>query len=43
MDYGTMNAGSHELDIDATELNTGVYFYTVRAGNSKITRKMIVQ
>jgi hypothetical protein len=41
--YGTLNAGSHELDIDATELNTGVYFYTIHAGNAKITRKMIVR
>jgi hypothetical protein len=31
------------MTIDADELPTGVYFYTVEAGAEKVTRKMIVQ
>lgn len=40
---GYKNAGSFTTTINADELPTGVYFYTVEAANSKVTRKMIVQ
>ena len=40
---GEVGAGSHNFVINAKELGTGVYFYTVVAGNQKITRKMIVE
>lgn len=43
MDYGYKTAGSITLTINADELPTGVYFYTVEAGNEKVTRKMIVK
>ncbi|MBG0781611.1 MAG: T9SS type A sorting domain-containing protein [Bacteroidales bacterium] len=43
MDYGYKTAGSFTMTIDADELPTGVYFYTVEAGAEKVTRKMIVQ
>ncbi|MCK9451570.1 MAG: T9SS type A sorting domain-containing protein [Bacteroidales bacterium] len=42
-DYGYKTAGSHIMQISADELPTGVYFYTVEAGATKVTRKMIVQ
>ncbi|MCD6067357.1 MAG: endonuclease/exonuclease/phosphatase [Bacteroidetes bacterium] len=35
-------AGENQLTIDATSLNSGIYFYTVVSGNSKVTRKMSV-
>ena len=41
--YGYLNTGSHNLTINANNLPTGVYFYTVKAGTQKITRKMIVE
>jgi hypothetical protein len=42
-DYGQMNSGLHTLYIDGTSLTTGVYFYTVHAGNSSVTKKMVVE
>jgi hypothetical protein len=40
---GEVNAGAHSFTIDASGLNSGVYFYTVRAGESAVTKKMIVE
>ena len=42
-DYGYKTTGLHTIAIDASQLNTGVYFYTITAGESKVTRKMIVE
>ena len=42
-DYGYMVNGSHTLTINGADLTAGVYFYTVTAGENKITRKMIVE
>ena len=39
---GHSNAGTHNLVINAENLSSGVYFYTVNAGNNAITKKMIV-
>jgi len=39
---GKVGAGSHTLTIDASNLSSGVYFYTVFAGDDKVTKKMIV-
>jgi len=41
-DYGFKSAGSHNIAIDGSQLTTGIYFYTVTAGESKVTRKMMV-
>ena len=38
-----LSAATHTLTIDATELSTGVYFYTVSAGGFQVTNKMIVR
>ena len=35
--------GANVLTIDASNLTPGVYFYTVRAGESTVTKKMIVE
>jgi len=42
-DYGYMTNGSHTLTISGTNLTSGVYFYTVTAGENKVTHKMIVE
>lgn len=43
MNYGTQSAGNHTISISSDNLASGVYFYTVYAGNSSVTNKMIVQ
>ncbi len=40
---GFMTAGKHIVNFDAKELPSGVYFYRLRAGNSVITKKMILE
>jgi hypothetical protein len=42
-DYGYKTNGSHTLTINGADLNSGIYFYTVTAGENKVTRKMIVE
>ena len=41
--YGKMGAGSHTVSISSNNLSSGVYFYTVVAGNTSVTKKMIVE
>lgn len=36
-----MTAGDHEADFNASDLSSGIYFYTLRTGNEFTTRKMI--
>ncbi len=36
-------AGTHTLTVDASKFSPGVYFYTVKAAEFKITKKMIVK
>ncbi len=40
---GDVNAGVHNFTIDASGLGSGVYFYTVKAGENSVTKKMIVE
>ncbi len=35
-------AGTYTVKFNASNLNTGVYFYTLKVGNSEITKKMIL-
>ncbi len=42
-DFGTRTTGMHKLSINATDLTSGIYFVTVKAGNSTSTSKMIVR
>ncbi|MBU0472898.1 MAG: T9SS type A sorting domain-containing protein [Bacteroidetes bacterium] len=37
-----MNAGNHEINFNANGLSTGIYFYTINAGNFQSTRKMML-
>ena len=43
VETGIANRGMNEITIDASNLTTGIYFYTVRAGETAITKKMIVE
>jgi len=43
VDAGIANPGMNQITIDGSKLTTGVYFYTVRAGETTITKKMIVE
>jgi hypothetical protein len=41
--YGKTAAGVHTIQINAANLPAGMYFYTVHAGNTSVTKKMIVR
>jgi hypothetical protein len=43
IEKGLQDAGSYDFIIDGTDLQDGVYFYTVTADKDQITRKMIVR
>ena len=36
------SAGNYEVNFNASELSTGVYFYTIKAGNFSDTKKIIL-
>jgi hypothetical protein len=37
-----INSGIHEISFDATNLTSGVYIYTLSAGNKILSNKMIL-
>ena len=39
---GMQTAGKHQIVINGESLNAGMYFYTLRAGNQSITKKMVI-
>ncbi|MBI3501708.1 MAG: T9SS type A sorting domain-containing protein [Bacteroidetes bacterium] len=36
-----LGAGTHTFSVDASKWNSGVYFYTVKTGNSSVTKKLV--
>ena len=38
-----LQAGVHMLPVDGSNLNAGVYFYCVKAGDTSITRKLVIK
>ncbi len=42
IEKGFMNAGQHRVELDMTGKSPGLYFYTVKAADQLITRKMVV-
>jgi len=42
IDEGTKAAGNYSIKINSSNLKSGVYYYSVNAGDYKITKKMIV-
>ena len=43
LNKGAVTAGTHSFVIDASNLESGVYFYNVKANNQITTKKMIVK
>ena len=43
VNYGIMGAGAQTLTFDASNLTSGIYFYTVTIGDQKATSKMIIK
>jgi len=39
---GEMNAGSHKISFDASNIATGLYFYQIKSGNFTATKKMML-
>jgi hypothetical protein len=37
------NLGNHTFKLNVTDLDAGIYFYTVQIGEKAITKKMLVQ
>jgi hypothetical protein len=43
VNMGNVASGRHQFVIDATDLTSGIYFYTVYAGKESVTKKMIIE
>ncbi|MDX1651389.1 MAG: T9SS type A sorting domain-containing protein [Brumimicrobium sp.] len=39
---GNVNAGGHSIKIDGSTLSNGVYYFNMTAGDTKVTRKLVV-
>lgn len=39
---GNLNAGYHEITFDGSKLTSGIYFYQLKAGDYKATKKFII-
>ncbi len=39
---GTMTSGAHTIQLNSANLQAGVYFYTLSAGEDRITKRMVV-
>ncbi|MDA3837529.1 MAG: choice-of-anchor J domain-containing protein [Candidatus Delongbacteria bacterium] len=39
---GNLNKGLHKVNFDASNYSTGVYYYTLKADNTSMTRKMVL-
>jgi len=42
-DFGRLDQGSHELSLQLNGLSSGIYFYTVAAGQDRVAKKMVVE
>ncbi len=42
LNQGIQTAGTHQFKLDVSNLSSGIYFYTITAGEYKITNKMSV-
>ncbi len=43
VDKGSVKAGTHTMQINAANLETGVYFYNVNINDETVTKKMVVK
>lgn len=42
INLGSRGAGQHQVELNAGDFKGGIYFYTLTAGDSRMTKKMIV-
>ncbi len=42
LDLGIQSAGQHQIELNSNEFGEGIYFYTLYAGETSMTKKMIV-
>jgi hypothetical protein len=42
MEKGLVSSGTHYFQLEAGDFVSGIYFYTVQAGENRITKKMII-
>ncbi len=42
-DFGRLDQGSHKLRLKLSGLSSGIYFYTVAAGQNRVAKKMVVE
>ena len=43
VDAGRVKPGMNQVELNVSNLTPGIYFYTVKAGEAKVTKKMIVE
>lgn len=43
IDYGHYSSGLHKIAIEAEDLESGIYFFTLTTGLDAVTRKMIIE
>ena len=43
VEQGVRPAGNHQIELNGTALQSGIYFYTLTAGENQVTKKMTVQ
>jgi hypothetical protein len=43
MDEGNQMAGKHSIVIDANKLQAGSYFYSLKAGDKRLTKQMVIE
>lgn len=41
--YNSLPAGTHQFTLNTANFNSGIYFISIEAGDSKVTRKLIVE
>ncbi|OPZ95709.1 MAG: hypothetical protein BWY70_01933 [Bacteroidetes bacterium ADurb.Bin408] len=41
--YGNLASGNQKLVVNVSNLNSGIYFFTIQAGNERLTKKIIVE
>jgi hypothetical protein len=43
VDAGSVKPGMNQVELSVSNLIPGIYFYTVKAGDAEVTKKMMVE